>query len=328
VAAAPVELSIRRYADADEPAVLGLLQASLGWVPDDLHARLFDWKHRENPFGPSPGWVAVDPAQSDRVVGFRTFLRWQFEREGQVVEGVRAVDTATHPGYQGRGVFSRLTLGALDELRGAGIAFVFNTPNERSLPGYLKMGWQTVGRLPVEVRPGSVRSLARLIRARTAAGKWSLRSDVGRPATEVLADRRGAARLLAAVHAPPGLRTRRTSDFLAWRYGFEPLAYRVLLAGPELEDGALIFRLRPRGAATEAAICDVLVPGGDRQTAPRLARRVLAESGADYAVRLGAGRGFAPLPGQGPLLVWRSLAAMEMPPRRSWSLNLGDVELF
>jgi hypothetical protein len=26
--------------------------------------------------------------------------------------------------------------------------------------------------------------------------------------------------------------------------------------------------------------------------------------------------------------VWRSLAASEMPPRRSWLLNLGDVELF
>ncbi|MGH9014427.1 MAG: GNAT family N-acetyltransferase [Acidimicrobiia bacterium] len=328
MAASPVELSIRRYADADEPAVLGLLQASLGWVPDDLHARLFEWKHRENPFGPSPGWVAVDGAHRDRIVGFRTFLRWEFEREGQIVEGVRAVDTATDPSYQGRGVFSRLTLGALDELRGAGLAFVFNTPNERSLPGYLKMGWQAVGRLPVGARPRSVRSLARLIRARTAAEKWSLASPVGRPATEVLADGRATAGLLAALSAPPGLRTRRTPAFLAWRYGFEPLAYRVLLAGPRLEDGALVFRLRRRGGATEAAICDVLVPGAERRTARRLARRVLAESGADYAVRVGAGRGFAPLPGQGPLLVWRSLAASEMPPRRSWLLNLGDVELF
>ena len=33
--------------------------------------RFVDWKHRRNPFGVSPAWVAVD---GSRVVGFRTFL--------------------------------------------------------------------------------------------------------------------------------------------------------------------------------------------------------------------------------------------------------------
>ncbi|MEX0666269.1 MAG: GNAT family N-acetyltransferase [Acidimicrobiia bacterium] len=324
-------LTIRPSREADLPAVLALLEASMGWLPDDLHARFFTWKHAENPFGPSPAWVAVDEADGCHIVGYRTFLRWEFARHGQRLRAVRAVDTATHPDYQGRGVFSRLTLAAIDDLRARGHAFVFNTPNERSLPGYLKMGWRTVGRLPVEMRPRSAGSLARLLRARTAAEKWSLPCDAGLAAADAFGNRAATTELLGTLESPHGLVTHRSAEFLAWRYGFGLLGYRVLLAGRELEDGAIVFRLRRRGTATEAAITDQLVPGADRRLSASLARRVLRESGADYAVRLRTETraGFVPLPRQGPVLVYRPLAdAAEPPPQRDWALALGDVELF
>ena len=38
-------------------------------------------------------------------------------------------------------------------LRGEGVGFVFNTPNDQSRPGYLKMDWKLVERLPVLARP-------------------------------------------------------------------------------------------------------------------------------------------------------------------------------
>jgi hypothetical protein len=37
---------------------------------------------------------------------------------GERVTAVRVVDTATHPGCQGRGIFRTLTLEVLDEFRG------------------------------------------------------------------------------------------------------------------------------------------------------------------------------------------------------------------
>ena len=155
------DLVIRRAAPDDTPAVLGLLEASMGWVPDSEHAAFFAWKHLENPVGASPAWVAADPDEGDRIVGYRTFLRWEFEADGTVLRAVRAVDTATHPEYQGRGIFSRLTLHALDELQAEGVVAVFNTPNERSLPGYLKMGWRPVGKLAVGLRPRSASAAIR-----------------------------------------------------------------------------------------------------------------------------------------------------------------------
>jgi GNAT superfamily N-acetyltransferase len=320
-------VQIREYRDSDEAAVLELLQASLGWVPDAQYGRFFAWKHHENPFGRSPAWVATD---GERIAGFRIFLRWEFERAGQVSRAVRAVDTATHPDYQGQGIFSRLTLHAIDELRGDGVAFVFNTPNSQSRPGYLKMGWQPVARLPVLFRPRSVGSLLAVARARVPAEKWSLPTAAGRPAADALSDRDGVARLLQSCSADDGLRTRRTPEFMAWRYGFAPLAYRVLFAGERLDDGIVVFRLRRRGTAVEAAVCDAIVP--DEARLPALLRTLLHESRADYAVRIGgrhvARAGSFPLPGQGPTLVWRNVSDTVMAHADEWRLGLGDVELF
>lgn len=334
--AAPATLDVRPATDADLPAVLELLQASLGWVPDDAYARFFAWKHHESPFGRSPAWVAADPAADGRIVGFRTFSRWQFDRGGDIVTAVRAVDTATHPDYQGRGIFSLLTRRALDELAAERVGFVFNTPNDRSRPGYLKMGWQLVERLPVAATPRSPLSLVRLARARTPADKWSAPTEAGVPVTDVLADAPAVEALLAAARPSEvgddgHLRTRRTPDYLAWRYGFPPLHYRAVVAPGGVADGVVVFRLRRRGAALEAAVCEQIVPAGDDRTAPRLVRRLLRESGADHAVQIGRARpstGLLPVPGQGPTLVWRDVTETTMPPADRWALALGDIELF
>jgi GNAT superfamily N-acetyltransferase len=321
MAAVTAPLDVRQAGDDDRSAVLDLLQASLGWVPDDAYARFFAWKHRDGHFGASPAWVAVDPGAGDRIVGFRTFSRWQFRRRGETVPAVRAVDTATHPDYQGRGIFTLLTRHALDELRDEGVAFVFNTPNDRSRPGYLKMGWQLVERLPVAATPRSPLSLLRLARARTPADKWSAPTDAGVPVSDLLDDEPTLARLLDAADPGDGhLRTHRT-----------PLHYRAAVGPGGVAGGVVIFRLRRRGAALEAAVCEQIVPAGDDRTAPALVRRLLRDSGADHAVQLGAARpvrGLLPVPGQGPTLVWRDLNETAMPPAERWGLGLGDVELF
>ena len=297
-----------RPSDADDDgAILALLQASLGWVPDDLFGRFFEWKHRQSPFGVSPAWVAVD---GERIVGFRTFMRWEFEKNGRVLRAVRAVDTATHPDYQGRGIFSALTKAGLDAMRDKGVDFVFNTPNDNSRPGYLKMGWQVVGRLPVSVRMRTPSSAVRVLRARVPADKWSSPCNAGVPALDVLRDQAGVTALLSARSSDNGVSTRRTPAFLTWRYGFEPLRYRVMFAGQRIEDGLVIFRVRQRGSATEVVLCDVLVPAGDPRAAAHLTKSALRESGADYALRIGGplvGSGFVRLPQQGPILTWRDV---------------------
>ncbi len=123
---------------------------------------------------------------------------------------------------------------------------------------------------------------------------------------------------------------------LTWRYGFAPLHYRCLLAGDRIEDGVVVFRLRARGAAVEAVVCQVLVPARSPVRPRRLLGSVLRDSGADYllATRSAGVSGWLPratgipLPGQGPVLTWRPLADHRVPDLTDLALTMGDVELF
>ena len=128
-------------------------------------------------------------AEADgRIVGLRAFMRWEFAAGDRRFRAVRAVDTATHPDYQGQGIFSRLTLEALDALRDQA-DFVFNTPNEKSLPGLPEDG---MARRRSACRSGSAcggRSGSR--RGRGRGGRRTSSADV---AAGRRAARRGAAR--------------------------------------------------------------------------------------------------------------------------------------
>jgi hypothetical protein len=322
-------IEIRRARDEDVPAILELGGRSLGWSHDPDVGALFRWKHFESPFGRSPMWIAT---LGDRVVGLRTFLRWELRtREATHLSAVRAVDTATDPELQGRGLFTRLTTGALAELQDDDVQLVFNTPNAKSLPGYLRMGWTTVGRLPVSVMVTRARSIAHLVTARQPAGRSSLPTAAGEPASDALGDQHATARLLAEVRAPHGISTASSPAYLAWRYGLPLLQYRVMRCGSSLEDGIVVFRLRERGHAVEAAICEVLVPEGAGAAARRVMRRIARETKASYLLRLaspdGGASGFLRAPGVGPVLVCRPLDGARAPDLGDWRLALGDVEL-
>lgn len=321
------DLQIRRTRPEDLDQVLRLFRSALEWEPEDPNEALFAWKHRQNAFGESPAWVALE---GDRVVGFRTFMRWRFvDDEGKTHSAVRAVDTVTSPDYQGRGIFRRLTLQGVAELTLAGDRMVFNTPNEQSRPGYLKMGWNVVRHLPVGMLPAGARGAKRMLKSRVPAKLWSEPTTAGLPAVELLADRAVGEQLLQ--HAPArGFRTDRTPDYLAWRTSLEPLHYRVLpVSKGDWAEGAVIFRVRRRGPALEAAVIEQLVP--NRVTGAKLVAGMLRETGADYAIglRTGPAAGLVPvpLPGFGPILTTRPLAGSP-PLVRDWTLTLGDIELF
>jgi GNAT superfamily N-acetyltransferase len=322
------DVPVRRATPDDRPAILDLLADSLGWDRDDAFAEFFDWKHARNPFGVSPAWVAI---ADGRIVGFRTFLRWEFEHpDGRLRHAVRAVDTATAPEYQGRGVFRLLTMTAVEELTRESVDFVFNTPNDNSRPGYLRMGWTTVGRLPLVARVAGISSAARMRASRVPAERWPVATTAGSVAPSVLGDTRVGA-LLESVAAPTALRTARSPDYLRWRYGLPALGYRAIALDDDPAAGIAVFRLRRRGDAVEVGVSEVIVPAGAGASERRLLRAVARQTGADYAIQVGRPKlrvGFLPFPRQGPLLTWRTLADHSAPPaQRDLDLSLGDVEL-
>jgi hypothetical protein len=318
-------LLIRSATREDDADVLELLRCSLGWEPSEYDSDFLWWKHHLNPFGVSPAWVACIDNQ---IVGYRTMMRWTFERSDGCIRAVRAVDTATHPDHQGRGIFSRLTMSALDDLRAEQVPLVFNTPNDKSRPGYLKMGWQEVGKPPISISLKRLRSIPRVARSMAPAKKWSEQTAVGLPAHEVLQEDTAIGAVLASLPPPPSgvLRTLRSSAYLKWRYGFRPLAYRVTLRKATPDEGLGIFRLRRRGAIVEATVCELLVPDDDRRARAELLRRVRQSVDSDVVVSAATAPGL--LTRGGPMLTARALGAIDIPPLSGWNLSVGDFELF
>lgn len=141
---------IREINPKDTSAIIELLQLSLGESLLKKSTAIWDFKHLKNPFGPSHVLIAE---QDGVLVGVRAFMQWRWQVEDEIWTSYRAVDTATHPKYQGQGIFKKLTLRALDDVQARGDSFVFNTPNNQSRPGYLKMGWREVGKINVALVP-------------------------------------------------------------------------------------------------------------------------------------------------------------------------------
>jgi predicted N-acetyltransferase YhbS len=321
-------VSIRQAVPGDRDEVLALLAAALGWERDERHGAFFDWKHTANPYGPSDAWVAVD---DDRIVGYRAFLRWEFERSGAVVRAVRAVDTATHPDHRRRGIFEALTRAALEELRADGTEFVFNTPNAESGSGYTKMGWETVGRVPVAFRAASPRALLRVASARGPASRWPESSDSGTAFADIDGDTVTALLAARATPADGVIRTVLRPDVLAWRYANPLLGYRVARTTDDPDAGIVVYRVRNRGRAREVLIALLLTGRQDDRVARALVRQARREGAGDYEIHSASAAeraGGIPAPRQGPLLAWRALQQQDRPPLRDWQLSLGDVELF
>jgi GNAT superfamily N-acetyltransferase len=333
---AKAQIDVRPYRDEDEPGVLELLEASLGGGPGGGRTHdFFAWKHLESPFGRSFMLVAE---KDGRVIGLRAFMRWAFTAAGNEIEAVRAVDTATHPDHQGLGIFTKLTTSAIEQLAEEA-AFVFNTPNDKSRPGYLKMGWRVSGELPISVKVRRPVRFARGIRGlRETASDSGAGPVVDAPGFSELAlsDGELEALLRATRGADDRLITAHTAASLRWRYGQSPhLDYRAVGGA----DGLVIFRVRSRGSLWEATVAEVLVGESDAGAARSLLRDAAHSAGVDHMTCLlpsgsaalkGARRtGFVRSP-IGMTLTTRPLQGGSPDPldMRSWALSLGDVEVF
>lgn len=344
----------RRYEDQDESQVLVLLKRALGESPQrPRSAALWRWKHIDNHFGRSIIHVALN--ERGEIVGARPLMRWRFTSRRGTFRGARPVDTSTDPDYQRRGIFSRLTKAALAEAKSDGVALLFNTPNSKSLPGYLKLGW----RVSLQVRPmirilnhrrfftkafGEVAN-RRSGNRRAAEMAYSL--DALEPVSAILGDTRFA-KLAAHDETLRGeeSHTARDLGFLRWRYGEHPaIQYRAVPVsqGGELNACAIV-RGNVRFGLRECVVADLLLGEHDFKLALRALDNLADAVDADYLIAyappgsVGAAlfrkSGFRRIPAPRMPLVTHPLletmgtgSASELDPRQ-WNLSLGDIEYF
>jgi N-acetylglutamate synthase-like GNAT family acetyltransferase len=315
-------MEIRPSNTSDIPSIIKLLKSSLGESLMPKSELYWQWKHINNPFGASPVWVAEEDNQ---IIGVRAFMQWQWKKSDQIYRAIRAVDTATDPAHQGKGIFKKLTLGLLAQCENEGIHMVYNTPNNQSKPGYLKMGWQEAGKLPIQI------SIKKPIKIAIAKLKGKAETSFLELPNAAQYDLQKALDQFQFDFKETSVwGTAYSLNYLNWRYAEVPI---IPYYAHFNDQACVIFRLKAGGLGVEMRVCDVF---GDQKAIEQLLDELYYQNDFDYM----SISGFEPveLPGilkqnknLGPDVTIRTLAEKDLSEFQNfinWHPALGDLEVF
>ncbi|WP_418501169.1 GNAT family N-acetyltransferase [Flagellimonas sp.] len=321
------QINIREAKKSDSAEIVELLKIALGEGTEKSVAN-WHWKHYDNPFGKSKIYVATIGPE---IVGVRAFMQWKWleKSTGKELRALRAVDTAVSPDHQRKGIFLTLTNHALEMVREENFDFIFNTPNAKSIGGYLKLGWVLNRRIPVNL-------LVNPLFWFSSKKKIEKLAEGTVPFLETKNSK---------FHSPfskSDIECAFSIDYFKWRYVDNPLAtYKYF----QCNDSVLVvYRLKVTKKITECRVVDIqlLDPNAHSQIKKALtllSKRYLVVSMADGIVKatLLSSPFFVALRLQkkGPNMVTKNVNLPESKYQdllntRSpyWGFNLGDMELF
>jgi hypothetical protein len=346
---------IREYQPNDENAVVALLQQNMdSGNTGTWNQNFWRWKHVNNPFGPSIGFVAVN--NTGQIVGFQTFMRWRFKTGNTVIKAVRSVDTITNPEYRRYGISSALNHKAFDQMEASGIEFIFGTPNDQFLPGQMKWGFTYVALCqPLVKILNYPRFLAGYIRNRKERGSTRQSSpeklfrDKLPTMAEFIGNSEEINRLLQSGNQSDSqpesghLFTDRSLDYLRWRYSECPRANYVVFnyKKDSALSGCAILRPNSRFGLKEVVLSELLLSQPDKALASSLMHEIKRSLSADYIIayyphgsfehRLLRSHGFLKVPVGGmhfTVNVFNKNPLCDPRDLRNWDLSLGDLEIF
>ncbi|TCK84928.1 GNAT family N-acetyltransferase [Albibacterium bauzanense] len=314
-------MQIRKANSEDIPKIIELLKISLGESLIPKSEKLWRWKHIDNPFGASTVLLAEE---NEQIIGLRAFMNWEWKDQDQSYKTVRAVDTATHPAHQGKGIFKNLTLKGLEEIK-QNTAFVFNTPNQKSKPGYLKMGWEEQGRMPIQLK----------INPFAFKGKIPLElfSWNGLKLSDKLFENPG-----------PGIQTNYSRAYFEWRYSANPMFDYQFLT--DNDSYLIVYRYKQHKFGVELRIVDFLVNknifNSDKrkqlsyELKLRCKRVFLTTVSGNHYKNMNFQYpflGLLPILKIGPMITLKNIGLSssefeELLNTESWIYSLGDLELF
>ena len=308
-------MQIRKGTKEDIPGIIDLLRLSLGESLIPKSEELWRWKHVENPFGASPVLLAEEGGQ---LVGIRAFLKWEYRFQSKTISACRAVDTAVHPDFQGKGIFTTLTLQLIEEIKKDGVDLIYNTPNTKSTPGYLKMGWEKWGKLPIQL-------------------SWNWGSFFYKNQKNQLEDWSNLHSLIEKLESnflgSESVKTNLTPGYIFWRYRDCPLFDYQFLS--DKETYLLIYRIKNNSWGRELRICDYFyLEKPDPKKVNKDLKEAHRNSGARWVSTSGLFKdqginlNLAPNLPLGPLVTLRKMKEELDPNALPWAWSLGDLELF
>ncbi len=241
---------IRRYTPADALGVHEVLNATYG--AEATPKATFDWWSFGCPTATS-GFMVAD--LDGRIVGVQPMEVFPFTDHGARLKGGLLTGVAVRPECRRQGIFSALVQACEQEAWRQGADFVTTMPNERSRPGFLKMGYVEPGRRRLLIRPLETRALARrAVPVALLGSAGGVLAGFGQALLKP-ASRKGGFSIEETAQVPedieevseahaglfPGLRVHRSRGWWEWRYLQAPLRKYRLFVVRELGKGTSGF---------------------------------------------------------------------------------------
>ena len=269
------DINIRLATDDDKSQILKLLdtvfdeQQHFAWIRDE---RYYNWKYDSNVFGKTPLHIAE---YNGEIVSSCALWPWNFISRGEIIKAYQPCDTTVHPGFQGKGIFSKINLNRISLAKEESIPLVFNFPNDNSLPGYLKLGWEYFLKLEWMVKPLKPFNLLFNLRDKSKANPQEIHQDHRLNTDDCYT-------IAAKYQSYDGLiKTYRDEGFFRWRYTDHPFfKYGMVIAEKSKKSAGAIFIVNAKNKIREMIVVDVF---GSNQLTPELFRR-LTETGKQYNV--------------------------------------------
>ena len=230
----------------------------------------------------------------------------------------------------------------MEACKADGVHFVFNTPNDKSKPGYLKMGWVEQRKMPLKF---SVRQPLSLVYAKffnkqkfanapidpTPEQNWS--PDI----SQLLSNYQMTDAQLTTITSP---------QYIAWRYANNPLfRYNYFT---DHKNYLLICRVKNHSFAKELRLVDFIVLNPQAKPAAvnsHISKQVkqycrlnninlISLSGQQYNQyqKYFSWMGLLPVKTLGPIITLKDVNMNEKFPQllevQNWAYSLGDMELF
>jgi predicted N-acetyltransferase YhbS len=134
---------LREATEADIPAICEMFRRTF---PDNAKGdeAILRWQYWENPYGPPVAWVWSD---GPKIVGHYTCIRYAAKVDGLPAQVGMGIDASVDPDYQGRRLFNPLATKLYEETGKHGMPYTLGYPNENSVRGLARAGWQELGLL-------------------------------------------------------------------------------------------------------------------------------------------------------------------------------------
>jgi Acetyltransferase (GNAT) domain len=303
-----------RPAGFDDDAEMRALNGVAFAANPKERADITRWQWWDNPFGPTLAWVWEDDG---RIVAQYVAYAVPGRLAGQDATLTIGVDAAIAPSHQGRRLFTPLSEALYADAVARDLPLIAY-PNEQSVRGISRAGWQEVATLGVHVLPlddrwlaGRVHlprpvvAVARRLALRAPAPRRAMRTEVIESVPEGVDD------LWARSALPDGSGIARHGAWWRWRYDQHPdQPYRYITASDASGQlrGIAAVRTREDLGGRFHCLLELLVDGPD-------AARSIVRSVADGALGPADGIALTAVPGS-PLAGYATTAGLRRLPAR------------